>query len=138
MAVSIEVDYVGHLHCTATHGPSGSQLETDAPKDNAGRGEAFSPTDLVATALVSCAVTTMGIKAASEGIAFESAKGVVSKVMTSEGPRAIARLEVAFTIKGALDGKARARLEEIAHSCPVALSLAESVQLPMQFSYVEA
>ncbi len=135
MSVKMSIDYSGELRCTLEHGPSGSRLETDAPKDNFGRGEAFSPTDLLGAALASCAVTTMAIRAPREGIAFAGAKGSVVKEMTSEGPRRVRRLTLELTMPAGLAPAERARLEEIARGCPVALSLAPDVERALSFVY---
>src|ERR1700744_432194 len=92
--VSIEMKYQGDLHCSAVHGPSGTEIDTDAPKDNQGRGESFSPTDLVATALGTCILTTMGIMARTLEVNIEGATVTVDKEMTSSAPRRIERLTV--------------------------------------------
>lgn len=135
MAVTMTIDYSGELHCVLRHEPSQQTLETDAPRDNMGKGEAFSPTDLVGAALASCAVTTMAIKAAKEGIPFTGARGRVIKEMTREGPRQIASLTLELTLPESLTPPHRARLEEIARTCPVALSLSPEVALPISFLY---
>lgn len=135
MGVKIDVRYAGELHCELTHGPSGSKTETDAPKDNAGKGEAFSPTDLLAASLASCAVTTMAIKAPGEGIDFGDADATVEKIMTTSGPRRIARLEAVLHLSSQLSPAHRERLQSIARSCPVALSLSPDVEVEMRFIY---
>ena len=135
MAVEMTIAYTGELHCELEHGPSRTRLETDAPVDNMGRGSSFSPTDLVGAALISCAITTMAIKGAKEGIAFGDAKGRVHKDMTREGPRRIAQLDVEIEMPAGLTPEQRTRLEEIARTCPVALSLGETVAKPMRFLY---
>jgi putative redox protein len=135
MAVSIDATYTGALHCRLVHGPSGAALETDAPKDNAGKGEAFSPTDLLGAALVSCALTTMAIKAPKEDIVLEAAEGRVEKHMTVEGPRRVAGLRADLRLPASLSPDHRARLEAIARSCPVALSLSSDVEIDFRFSY---
>ena len=130
----MSLDYSGELRCKLVHEPSSEAIRTDAPTDNRGRGESFSPTDLVGAALLSCAVTTMAIKAAQEGIAFTSATGRVVKEMTTTPPRKIARLAVDIELPPAPDAH-RARLEEIARTCPVALSLSPEVEVVMRFAY---
>jgi putative redox protein len=135
MGVRIDVRYAGELHCALTHGPSGSQVETDAPKDNAGKGEAFSPTDLLAASLASCAVTTMAIKAPGEGIDFGDADATIEKIMTTSGPRRVAQLEAVLHLSSRLSPEHRERLEAIARSCPVALSLSPDVDVEMRFVY---
>lgn len=127
--------YDGGFRSTLEHGPSKTKIQTDAPKDNEGRGEAFSPTDLVGAALMACAVTTMAIKAPKEGIAFGAASARVIKEMTSTPPRRIAKLTLEITLPAALSAPHRARLEEIARTCPVSLSLSRDVEVPMQFVY---
>jgi len=135
MAVSMSLTYDGSLRCSLTHGPSSTKLGTDAPKDNEGKGELFSPTDLVGAALLSCAATTMAIKAPKEGIPFSTCDGTVTKEMTSTPPRKIARLAVEFALPASLSAPHRARLEEMSRTCPVALSLASDVTVAMTFRY---
>jgi len=109
-------------------------MRTDAPTDNRGRGESFSPTDLVGAALMSCAVTTMAIKAPQEGIAFTSATAHIAKEMTSAPPRKIARLTLTIELPKTLEAH-HARLEEIARNCPVALSIGRDVEVETRFVY---
>lgn len=135
MSVEMSFEYLGELHTALRHGPSGVRLETDAPKDNEGRGESFSPTDLVGAALASCAVTTMAIRGRKEGITFEAARGEVVKEMTTNAPRRIRRLALRLEMPAGLGPEARRRLEDIARSCPVAMSLAGGIDLPMEFVY---
>jgi putative redox protein len=135
MAVEMRIDYSGELHCELEHGPSRKRIETDAPLDNMGKGEAFSPTDLVGAALISCAITTMAIRGPKEGIAFGRAQGRVLKSMSSEGPRRIAELQIEIEMPAGLGPEQRVRLEEIAMNCPVALSLGSGVARPMKFRY---
>src|SRR2546425_5791597 len=85
--VNISIKYTGDLHCDATHGPSQSKIATDAPTDNKGKGEAFSPTDLVATALATCMSTTMGIKAQELGVDLRGMAVSVQKEMSNDAPR---------------------------------------------------
>src|ERR1700730_13775933 len=87
--VNISVKYTGDLHCDATHGPSKSKIPTDAPTDNKGKGAAFSPTDLVATALGTCISTTMGIKAETLGVDLRGMTASVQKEMSKDAPRRI-------------------------------------------------
>lgn len=135
MSVKMSLEYVGDLHCNLEHEPSHTRIATDAPKDNQGKGEAFSPTDLVGAALLACAVTTMAVKAPKEGIPFERAKGRVVKHMVTTPPRRIAKLAVEIDMPAGLPREQRARLEEIAKTCPVALSLSKDVELPLSFVY---
>src|SRR5437879_2379646 len=90
--VNVDIKYTGDLHCDATHGPSKSKIATDAPADNKGKGEAFSPTDLVATALGTCISTTMGIKAEELGVDLRGMRVSVKKEMSKNAPRRIAGL----------------------------------------------
>lgn len=130
----MNLHYDGGLRCTLVHEPSSATLLTDAPKDNEGRGEAFSPTDLVGAALLSCAVTTLAIKAPKEKLGFSSMSGRVTKEMTTTPPRRIAKLTVEINLTGT-STEHRPRLEQIARTCPVALSLSHDVDLEMRFGY---
>jgi len=132
--VEIQVVYEGDLHTRCTHGPSGSALETDAPKDNEGRGERFSPTDLLATSLGSCMLTTMGILARRRGWAFEGARARVEKHMVATPERRIGRLVVALELP-AVPGEARPLLERAAHACPVKRSLHPDVAVDVHFRW---
>ena len=117
----------------AVHGPSGNKLVTDAPVDNQGRGESFSPTDLVATALGTCVVTTMGICARRKGIPIEGSKVRVIKEMTSEGPRKIARLGVRIELPLPPDHPERQVLMAAADGCPVIRSLHGDVAVEIEW-----
>ena len=121
--VEMTVVYEGGLHTRARHGPSGAGLETDAPVDNQGRGEAFSPTDLLATSLASCMLTTMAIVGDREGWSLEGARARVEKHMELEPRRRVGRIVVELTLPRGLPDSAHARLEEAARGCPVAESL---------------
>jgi putative redox protein len=135
--VQIDSTYEGQLHCTAIHGPSGSTLATDAPKDNMGRGEAFSPTDLLATSLLTCMLTTMGIVAQRHGWALEGATGRVVKEMVSQPSRRVGTLTVHLRLPtGSLGPEERQRLENAAHSCPVARSLHPDVRVAVTFEWL--
>jgi len=131
--VTIVMDYRGGLRCTATHAPSNTRLTTDAPVDNQGRGESFSPTDLVATALGTCMLTTMGIVAERHGWSMEGANATVVKEMVADPVRRIGRLRVKIAMPGALEPAAREALERAAHTCPVHRSLAPNVDIPVEF-----
>lgn len=126
--------YEGALRCSASHGPSGSQLSTDAPTDNQGLGERFSPTDLVATALSTCMLTIMGIVAERHGWSLEGCSARVEKTMTSEPPRRIALLSVWLTLPEALDEQQRAVLQRAAEACPVKRSLEGAVPMQVHWS----
>ena len=131
--VNIKVEYQGDLHCKATHGPSGAELNTDAPKDNQGRGESFSPTDLVATALGSCMLTIMGIAARTQNIDISGTTATVEKEMTAAAPRRIQRLGVRIHVPHSPSLIDREKLERAAHTCPVHKSLHPEVEIPIEF-----
>jgi putative redox protein len=133
--VVVEGRYIGNLRCEATHGPSKSKIVTDAPVDNMGRGEAFSPTDLVGTALGTCIVTTMAIVAQRRDIAFEGATFRVEKHMATEPVRHIGRLIVTIHMPPGLTEEQRTILERAAHACPVHRSLGSNVEAPIEFVY---
>jgi putative redox protein len=132
--VEISLDYEGELHTRARHGPSGSELETDAPKDNEGRGEAFSPTDLLATALGSCMLTVMGIVARRHEWDLAGARARVEKHMVVDPVRRVGRLVVEFSMP-AVPEKARAVLERTAHTCPVHQSLHPDIEVDVRFEW---
>jgi len=130
----INSSYSGDLRCASLHGPSGSTLETDAPTDNQGKGERFSPTDLVATALSTCILTIMGIVAERHDWDLKGCTARVEKVMTSEAPRKIAQLEVWIELPAHLDEKARKILRKAAENCPVKLSLEGAVAMELHWT----
>lgn len=135
MTVEISVVYQGQLRCEATHGPSGVTLHTDAPVDNHGRGESFSPTDLVATALGSCILTILGIQADKHGLDLTGTRVTVEKHMSTDTPRRIARLPVRVAVPVELDADMRKRLERAAHTCPVHHSLHADIDKPIDFTW---
>jgi putative redox protein len=120
-----KTNYIGGLRAESTHLQSGTTILTDAPTDNMGKGEAFSPTDLVATALGTCIITTIAIFGLRENIDFAGSTITGSKIMTSEGPRKIARIELEISLKtnAELSHEQIEKYERIAHTCPVAKSL---------------
>ena len=122
---TVQTTYLGDLRTQATHLQSGTSILTDAPTDNQGKGEAFSPTDLVATALGSCIITTMGIVARRDGLNFNGSSLEITKVMSAEAPRRIARIEIKITMQTdvELDETTKAKYVRVAHTCPVAISL---------------
>jgi putative redox protein len=136
--VRIDIGYDGNLHCHAIHAPSGTRLETDAPVDNHGRGESFSPTDLLATSLGTCMATTMGILARERGYDITGMSVRVEKLMTPP-PRRVARLVVELTLPAALgralDAQARAALQERGDNCPVRLSLLPAIEVPIRYDW---
>ena len=133
--VRIDVEYRGRLRCTSSHEPSGALLQTDAPRDNQGEGASFSPTDLVATALATCVLTTMGIVAQRHGWNLEGASATVVKHMVADPVRRIGKLELVVRMPKGLDARARETLERTAHTCPVHKSLAPNVEIPMTFAW---
>jgi len=133
--VKMSMVYEGQLHCVLTHEPSGSVISTDAPKDNMGKGEAFSPTDLVAAALGSCMLTVMGIAAARHNIDLKGTKVDVSKEMITAPVRRIGSISVTLHMAPGIPPDKRTMLEAAAHSCPVHKSLHPDVQTPIQFIY---
>ncbi|MEY2784678.1 MAG: hypothetical protein RL277_882 [Planctomycetota bacterium] len=135
--VEIRIQYAGGLRTQARHMPSGQTLITDAPLDNHGRGESFSPTDLVATALGSCMLTIMGLVAERHGWNIEGSEAVVVKQMVAQPVRRIGSLTVRLSIRGARDERARETLQRAALTCPVHQSLGAEVQLPVEFEWLE-
>lgn len=128
-----EVIYTGNLRTQATHLRSGQVIVTDAPVDNQGLGEAFSPTDLCATSLASCLLTIMGIKARDAGIDMAGTKIEVNKVMSDEPPRRIVRIEMTMTMPDKpWTTEEKQLLAEAASSCPVCRSLHPSLETPLR------
>ncbi|MEL7339787.1 MAG: OsmC family protein [Bacteroidota bacterium] len=133
--VKIQATYDGHLRTTATHLPSSNVLYTDAPTDNQGKGEAFSPTDLVATACLSCMITSMGIVAQNNDLALGTVSGEVEKIM-SPAPRRISRLQIELIFEGHnLSDTDKTLLENAALSCPVTRSLHPDTIVNLKFRY---
>ena len=128
--------YAGQLRTEATHVASGTTIQTDAPVDNHGRGEAFSPTDLVSTALGACMMTIMGIVAERHKLDLVNSTYDVVKHMSTDSPRRIAQVDVLFKLPAALEPSSRALLERAAHTCPVALSLHPEIRQNAVFEYV--
>ena len=132
---TIKSSYLGNLRTQATHVLSGNALLTDAPLDNNGKGEAFSPTDLVAAALGSCMVTIMGIVAEREGVSLEGLSWEVTKIMQSD-PRKIQEIQVNFYWSGPNFNPALSqKLKNAARTCPVALSLDPSIVQMITFDF---
>ncbi len=130
--VMITIAYEGDLRCTAVHGPSGTAMTTDAPVDNHGKGESFSPTDLVATALGSCILTIMAIKAESLVLDIRGTTATVEKTM-SAAPRRIGGLVARVHVPHHIADENKTRLEAAAHSCPVHKSLHPDIDAPIHF-----
>lgn len=135
--VKISIEYTGDLHCSAIHGPSKAKLETDAPVDNNGKGESFSPTDLAATALGACMATIMGIAAQKHQIELKGMKIEVIKEMSTDAPRRISKLTTRFTIPLPKTHPKRELLEAAALSCPVQHSLHPDIQRDVNFQWQE-
>jgi uncharacterized OsmC-like protein len=133
--VEINAVYEGNLRCSATHGPSGSKIETDAPVDNCGKGERFSPTDLAASSLGLCMMTIMGIYAEKNGIDLGRTTARVLKEMTAEPPRRIAKLTVEIAVPLSADHPRREAIERAAMSCPVFLSLHPEIEKDLHYSW---
>ena len=133
--VRIELRYEGNLRCEAAHGPSGAKLVTDAPVDNHGQGQAFSPTDLVAAALGACVTTMMGIVAERDGISLDGLRVQVEKEMVADPHRRIGRLAVEVRMPEGLSPGQRKKLEATARLCPVRQSLSPAVETPLTFIY---
>ena len=127
--------YIGELRCTATHGPSKVELITDAPTDNHGKGESFSPTDLVVTALSTCMITTAGIAAQKEKVSLDGTKIYAEKHMSSEPPRRIRKVVVRFDVTAGVPPDYRPKFENICRTCPVALSINPGIELDLKFQY---
>jgi len=132
--VEITAESVGGLHFRVTHGPSGASFVTDAPKDNGGDASGFSPTDLVATGLLDCMLTTMSIGAKREGIPWGKARGRVEKHMNAS-PRRIGTLVIDLWMPSELPEDKRERMERIVHTCPVQRSLHPDVKIETRFHY---
>lgn len=133
--VHIDVDYQGKLRCEAVHQPSGTKLHTDAPVDNHGLGESFSPTDLVATAMASCMATIMGIVADRHDIDLTGIKIGVDKSMSASPPRRISRLALKIEMPIAADHPQAEMLKNAALACPVHKSLHPEVEVPIDWTW---
>ena len=131
--VRMTATYTGGLHCKVRHEPSESILETDAPKDNMGLGERFSPTDLMAAALASCILTTMGIVAQRDQVSLEGAQADVEKEMATSPTRKVGALRVTVTLPAHISPDYRRKLEHAAHHCPVHKSLHPDIDAPIIF-----
>lgn len=131
--VQIEMTYDGQLRTRATHGPSGNTLITDAPVDNHGRGESFSPTDLVATALGTCMATVMGIFAEKNAIDLRGMRITVKKEMVQTPVRRIGKLTSEIRVPLPASHPHRETLERVVHTCPVHQSLHPDVEKPVTF-----
>jgi putative redox protein len=133
--VEIHIDYEGQLRCRSVHGPSGTEVCSDAPVDNHGRGESFSPTDLVTTAFGSCLATIMGIVAEQNGIDLKGTKIAVKKIMSSDMPRRIVGLPTEIFVPLPADHPRRQEIESKALQCPVHQSLHPDIDRPVTFHW---
>lgn len=134
--VRIDLVYEGELRVRAAHGPSAAELTTDAPVDNCGRGESFSPTDLVATALGTCMATLIGITAQKRAWPLERFEVSVEKHMVADPRRRIGRLDVAMRVPGDWSEEQRAVLRAAAETCPVAESLRAELQVELAIDWL--
>ena len=135
--VQIDVTYEGGLRTRAVHGPSKNSVVTDPPVDNQGKGESFSPTDLVATAFGTCMATVMGIFAERHSIDLRGMQVVVKKEMVQTPVRRIGRLPTEIRVPLPADHPHRAALERAALTCPVYASLHPDVEKPVTFVWQE-
>jgi uncharacterized OsmC-like protein len=129
-----EVNYKGDLRTQCVHINSRSEIETDAPVDNNGNGARFSPTDLVATALASCMLTVMGIRAHSDGISYTDVTASVIKNM-GVSPRRITEIQIEISVSDHWSNEEREIMERVASSCPVAKSLCPKLIQKVSFVY---
>jgi putative redox protein len=133
--VEMRMIYQGQLRCEAVHAPSGTRINTDAPKDNMGKGEAFSPTDLVGVALGTCMLTTAAIRAKRIGAELEGGSVRVMKEMVATPLRRIGKLTVELRFPASTPVELRKQLEEAALTCPVHKSLHPDVQIPVTIEW---
>ena len=134
--MTAKVIYQGDLRTVATHLRSGTAIETDAPVDNKGKGERFSPTDLLATSLATCILTTMGIAGNTHSINIDGTECGVEKIMAAD-PRRVAEIKIAirFPKNNSYSDKEKVLLERIAHTCPVAISLHPDMKQTLSFNW---
>ncbi len=133
--VEMRIEYQGNLRCQARHVQSGVTLLTDAPKDNMGKGESFSPTDLVGAALGTCMLTTMGILAARMNVDLAGATVIVTKEMIADPLRRISRLTTTLNVPGKFTAEQKQKLENAARTCPVHKALVQTVEMPITFNW---
>ncbi len=134
--MTASVVYNGHLRCTCTHLQSGTVIETDAPTDNHGKGERFSPTDTLCVSLATCVVTTMALKATDMGIELAGTEISVTKHMLSE-PRRIGKIDVVLNFPAKLQAEEKDRiiLERVGNNCPVAKSLHPDLEVNIEYKW---
>ncbi len=131
----MNITYEGHLHCKAVHGPSGAILETDAPVDNHGKGESFSPTDLAAASLGVCLMTVMGISANDKHLELKGTTCKIEKHMSTDTPRRIIKIVADINFVKGIPLDKRGLLEAVALHCPVAKSLSKDIEVIMNFNF---
>ena len=134
---TFEVKYQGHLRTIVTHLDSGSKIRTDAPKDNHGLGDTFSPTDILCSSLASCILTIMAISVEKNNIDIKDATAIVKKTMLNN-PRRIAKIEIELTFPKQYDSKTKTILERAAYNCPVHRAISESVEKNILFKYLDS
>ena len=135
--IELKIDYEGQLHCNATHSPSGSQIATDAPVDNHGKGETFSPTDLLATALATCMATVMGIAADRKGVDLAGMRMTVGKFMSQDNPRRIEKISIEIFMPIAHNHPDRKLLQSTVLGCPVHHSINPEIEVPLTWHWTE-
>jgi uncharacterized OsmC-like protein len=135
--MTASIIYTGNLRCQAEHIQSKTQIETDAPTDNHGKGERFSPTDMLCVSLATCMLTTMGIKAADMKVDITNAKAEVTKHMASD-PRRVAKIEVDVSLPANGDEKERLILEKTGNNCPVAKSVHPDIELVLNYKWASS
>lgn len=134
--MTASITYTGNLRCRAEHAQSGTIIESDAPTDNRGKGEKFSPTDLVCVSLATCMLTTMAMKASDLEVSLQDAKAVVTKHMLSD-PRRIGKIEVSLTLPSGANDRDRKVLENTGNNCPVVKSLHPAIELVIGYQWKE-
>ena len=135
MVNTFKIKYQGDLRTTATHLDSGSEISTDAPRDNHGLGQTFSPTDMVCSALASCILTIMAIAVEKNNVDIKGTTALVKKTM-GNNPRRIAKIQIDIVFPKEYDSKTKAILERAAYNCPVHQTLSETVEKNISFTYI--
>ena len=133
---TFEIKYLGNLRTSSSHLDSGSVINTDAPKDNHGLGEAFSPTDMVCSALASCILTIMAIAVEKHHIDIKQTTAIVKKTM-GNSPRRIAKIDIDLTFPKEYDSKTKTILERAAYNCPIHHTLSKNVDKNISFNYLD-
>lgn len=128
------IEYTGNLRCNSKHLQSGSTVETDAPTDNRGKGERFSPTDMLCVSLATCMLTTMGIKANDMEANIDGATAEVTKHMAAD-PRRVSAIDIRVKLPAQKDVKSHIILERTGNNCPVAKSIHPDIQLTLEYAW---